>query len=88
MAGLSIEPDKLVAAAAEFETSGKSLTEIVEKLDLTTTDLKADWEGAAQQVFYKQYIEIRQYLQGFAGILNDISSEMKAMVERYSDADY
>ena len=50
--------------------------------------MKDDWEGAAKQMFYKQYTEIRQYLQGFAGILNDISDEMKAMVERYSDADH
>lgn len=88
MAGLSIEPEKLIAAAGDFESSSKSLTELVEKLDLTTSNLKADWEGAAQQVFYKQYSEIRQYLQGFAGILDDISAEMKAMVERYSDADH
>jgi WXG100 family type VII secretion target len=88
MAELSIEPSKLIAAAEDFETSGKSLSEIVEKLDLTTGNLKDDWEGAAKQMFYKQYTEIRQYLQGFAGILNDISDEMKAMVERYSDADH
>lgn len=88
MAGLSIEPEKLLAAAEDFETSSGSLAEIVEKLDLTTGNLKEDWDGAAKQVFYKQYTEIREYLQGFAGILKDISTEMKAMVERYSDADH
>ena len=88
MAGLSLEPDKLIAAAEDFKDSGKSLNEIVEKLDLTTMNLKADWEGASQQIFYKQYTEIRQYLQGFASILEDISDELKAMVERYSEADH
>ena len=87
MAELTIDPEKLVAAAADFEESGKSLTRVIESLDLTTTTLKEDWEGASQQLFYKQYTEIRQYLQGFAGLLDDISTEMKAMAERYGDAD-
>ncbi|NLB70855.1 MAG: WXG100 family type VII secretion target [Chloroflexi bacterium] len=87
MAELTIAPEKLVAAAADFEESGKSLTRVIESLDLTTTTLKEDWEGASQQLFYKQYTDIRQYLQGFAGLLDDISTEMKAMAERYGNAD-
>lgn len=88
MAGISVQPEKLISAATDFEDSGKSITEIIEKLDLTTGNLKEDWEGVSQQIFYKQYKEIRQYMQAFAGILDEISDELKAMVERYSDADH
>ena len=88
MNNLLIEPKMLENASEEFKQAGVDLQEILKKLDETTGGLKDQWEGAAQQTFYKQYKELRQYMEGFSILLGHISTEMNAMAERYSKADH
>ena len=88
MSDLLIQPETLIGAAEEFDQAGKDLLAILKKLDETTGNLKDEWEGAAQQVFYKQYLELRQYMEGFTILLGNISTEMSAMAERYDKADH
>jgi WXG100 family type VII secretion target len=85
---LSIDPAILIAAAKEFDLAESDLQAILEKLDTTTSSLKEQWDGAAQQEFYKQYTELRQYLSAFSVLLSQISLEMTAMAERYDKADH
>jgi WXG100 family type VII secretion target len=88
MSDLLIQPEMLTGAAEQFDQAGKDLQGILAKLDETTGGLKDQWEGAAQQVFYKQYVELRQYMEGFTILLGHISIEMNAMAERYDKADH
>lgn len=87
MSDMLIQPDELNGAAEQFEQAGKNLEEIVSKLDETTANLKDKWEAASQQIFFKQYTELRQYLDGMRLLLGHISLEMKAMAERFEQAD-
>ncbi len=84
---LSIDPAMLIAAAKEFDLADNDLQAILAKLDDTTNNLKQQWDSAAQQEFYKQYTELRQYMSAFAVLLSQISLEMTAMAERYNSAD-
>jgi WXG100 family type VII secretion target len=87
MSDMLIQPDELNGAAEQFDQASKNLEEIVSKLDETTANLKDKWEAASQQVFFKQYSELRQYMDGMRLLLGHISLEMKAMAERFEQAD-
>lgn len=84
---MMIQPDDLRGAAEQFDLAGKDLDGILKRLDETTGGLQDKWAGVSQQVFYKQYGELRQYMEGFAILLGHISVEMKAMAERFDKAD-
>jgi WXG100 family type VII secretion target len=87
MAEMTIQPNDLRGAAEKFDQAGKDLDEILKTLDETTTDLKTKWEAASKQVFYKQYGEIRQYMEGMKFLITHVSKEMQAMAERFDKAD-
>lgn len=82
-----IEPNDLRVAAEEFRGAELQLGEIVKKLDDVTTDLKGKWEGAAQQVFYKEYETLRGYMEVFGKVINEISMEMHGLADRFEAAD-
>ncbi len=87
MSELLLEPDELRKAAGTFNESKNSLAELTKKLDETTKALETKWVGVSQEVFFKQYKELRQYLEGFGLILGNISREMEAMADRFEQAD-
>ena len=87
MAEMTILPSDLRGAAEKFDQAGKDLAGILKTLDETTTDLKDKWEAASKQVFYKQYGEIRQYMEGMKILMGHVSKEMQAMAERFEKAD-
>jgi len=82
-----IQPDSLRGAAEQFNQAGKDLEGILKRLDETTNELKTQWEAASQQVFYKQYGELHQYMEGMKILVGHISLEMQAMAERFEKAD-
>lgn len=87
MNDMSLHTDELRQGAEEFSQAGKELQEIVKHLDETTQALERKWSGASQQVFYQQYGELRQYVDGFTVLLANISKEMHAIAERFEKAD-
>lgn len=87
MTELLIQPDELRKSADEFSRAGKEIQAILTRLNDTTGELEKNWAGASQQIFFKQYLELRQYLEGFAGLLSNIQLEMQAMADRYESID-
>lgn len=84
---LLIQPDELRKAAQEFTQASKDTAATLKRLDDATGELESKWAGVSQQVFYKQYTELRQYMAGFSALLTNIAREMNAMAERFEDAD-
>ena len=87
MADMLIQPDELRKAAAEFIHAGRDTTDILKRLDDTTSELEKQWAGATQQVFFKQYRDLRGYMEGFSALMENISREMNAMAERFEEED-
>ena len=87
MSEMMIQPDSLRGGAEQFDLAGKDLDEILKRLDGVTGGLKEEWAGVSQQVFYKQYAELRQYMEAFTLLMGQISLEMNAMAERFEKAD-
>ena len=87
MSEMIIQPDELRHAAEEFTRAGKDLEKVLKNLDDTTGNLKEHWRAASQQVFYKQFNEMRQYMEGMKILLDHISLEMQSMAEHFEEAD-
>lgn len=87
MSETTIQPDDMRGAAEEFNTAEKELAAVLKRLDTATGTLKGKWEGTSQQSFYKEYENLRKYMEAFGVLLTHISSEMIAMAERFEDAD-
>jgi WXG100 family type VII secretion target len=87
MSEMTVEPDELRKVAAEFIQAGKDTDAMLKKLDDATSELEKKWAGASQQTFFKQYKDLRVYLEAFSGIMGNINMEMLAMADRYEQAD-
>lgn len=87
MNGLLIQPEELYKSAREFIEAGKETQAIIKRLDEATDNLENKWAGVTQQVFYEQYRELRQYMEGFAAMMTNVAQEMQAMAERFEKAD-
>lgn len=87
MSEITLNPDDLRGASTKFVEAGKTFLTTVEELDKVTGDLKSKWSGAAQQVFFKQYEEMRGVVEGFAALSENIAREMQAMAEHIEKID-
>jgi len=87
MGDLIIQPEELQKSAQAFKKASKDTSAILKKLDETTSSLENKWSGVTQQTFYKQYRELRQYMEGFAAMMTNIAQEMQAMADRFEKAD-
>ena len=87
MSEMQIQPDELRQSAEEFNKAGKETQAILKRLDDSTGELEKKWAGAAQQIFFKQYKDLRQYMEAFSVLLGNVSLEMQAMADRYEKAD-
>lgn len=88
MSEFFLQPDALRKSALDFDQAGKDLTVIVKSLDASTAGLEKQWQGVSRQLFFKQYQELRGYLEAFSSLTTQISNEMKAMADRYDEADH
>jgi WXG100 family type VII secretion target len=87
MSEVTIQPDELRKSAGEFLQAGKDTAAILKRLDDSTSELEKKWSGAARQTFFKQYKDLRQYMEAFSGLLENINVEMQAMADRFEQAD-
>ena len=84
---MQIPTDKLHEAASEFTEVSKESQLLVERLEKVTGGLQTDWESASQQLFFKNYKQWHQHMQGYVTLLDMIAKEMHAMADRYEEAD-
>ena len=87
MSEINLNPNELRAASVKFREAGKTFQTTLEELDKVTGELKSKWSGASQQVFYKQYSEMRNYIEGFTTISENIAKEMQAMADHIEKID-
>jgi WXG100 family type VII secretion target len=87
MSEFAVQPDELRRSAGDFDQAGKDIAEVIKKLDDSTGELEKKWEGASRQVFFKQYKQMRGYIEAISSLMANISTEMKAMADRYEEAD-
>lgn len=81
MGEMRIETDKLLGAAREFQQAGKQLREILEGLNETVEGLERNWGGVTKEDFYRQYSDLRKYVEEFASISDAIAKEMRGLAE-------
>lgn len=87
MQELLINPQKLRDTAHSFNEASNTLMALLKDLNDSVKELEKDWEGASQQVFYKQYEDLQKYLDAFAGISTNIAREMNSMADHFEKID-
>ena len=84
---MKVSPDELLETADEFHRASKETEVMVSRLNQAMKKLEETWSDAGQQVFYQYYKEWQQHMGGFSLILDLVAKDLKAIAERYSDAD-
>lgn len=79
--------EEIKNAASEFKKASSETDEIIDRLELAVKRIEDNWDDAGQQIFYKYYQEWHNHISGFSQLLDTISVELKAIADRYEDAD-
>lgn len=87
MGEILIDSDKLLAAGKSFSGAAEQIRAILEDLNRAVDDLEKGWAGATQQVFYKQYTDLRGYLEVFAETSAGVAKELNLLVEEMEKLD-
>jgi WXG100 family type VII secretion target len=87
MPGVMISPSEVAEIAEEFLKASKDTERTVANLETSMTNLSSKWQGASHQMFYRNYTEWHDHALGFVQILSQISTELRAIAERFASAD-
>lgn len=79
--------DVILKTSSDFEASSKEVTAIAGKLSKSMRRLHDDWDDAGRQKFYLFYREYEQQIENIAEVLLIIADELKAVADRYTEAD-
>ena len=84
---IEVPPSELHMAADEFLAAGDAMRTLVERLDKTAHGLETRWAGAPQQVFYREYLQLREVMGGMTSLLVLVGEELQAIAQRFLNAD-
>ncbi len=84
---LKIPIDELCRTASEFKAVREESQKHIERLGNAMSGLEKEWGAASKQVFFKNYQEWRLHMQGFVALLDNISSEINAIADRFEKED-
>ena len=87
MTQLKINPKKLRETAHTFGSATDSLITIIKDLNESVDDLEKEWEGVAKSVFFKEYKDLKKYLDGFSKLTSNIAREMNEMADQFEKLD-
>ena len=87
MPEIMIDSDKLLAAGKTFDEAAVKIRAILDDLNRAVTDLEKGWSGATQQVFYKQYSDLKGYLEVFADTSAGVAKELGMLAEEMEKLD-
>lgn len=87
MPGVLISPAEVSEIADDFLKASKDTERTVANLETSMANLSSKWQGATHQMFYRDYAEWHDHALGFVQILSNISTELRAIAERFASAD-
>ena len=84
---ITITPQELRTAAANFKAKADEVVDILKYLMNEVTNLEGTWDGAAQDEFFAQYNELQTPLNQFPEVLNGIASQLEAVAQTLEETD-
>jgi WXG100 family type VII secretion target len=87
MTSLKVRVEDLHVAAKEFGEASKESQATLLRMEKAMTTLESKWSGASQQVFYREYKEVKTVMGGMAILLKQIARELTVLADEYKRAD-
>ncbi len=87
MPGILVDAEKMNETAEVFSGASDRLLGISKDLDEAIQNLQGNWEGISKQQFYKQFIDLKSYLDSFADLSSKISRQMHQMADEVNKID-
>jgi WXG100 family type VII secretion target len=84
---IALSPDELRKAAADFTQARADGQAILLRLEKTTARMEATWAGVSQKVFFRNFLEWKQYMEGMSVLLKKTARELETMAEEYDRED-
>lgn len=87
MTEILINADDLQHTARQFKKAGGDMLASMKSLDDAISALEGKWDGAAQQVFYRNYKDLHQAMAGLSAMMKSIATELEALSVRMLSID-
>lgn len=88
MAGrILITPEQVEQVANQFKQSGDQSQQIVNSLTQSVNGMEGQWDGMTKQRFFQEFQEASRLMQSFVQTLDSISTELKAIAQKFRMAD-
>ncbi len=87
MSRIALSPDELRKAASDFTQACADSQAILLRLEKTAARMEATWAGVSQKVFFRNFLEWKQYMEGMSLLLKKAARELETMAEEYDRED-
>ncbi|MGM1045166.1 WXG100 family type VII secretion target [Paenibacillus uliginis N3/975] len=88
MAGrILITPEQVEQVANQFKQSGEQSQQIVNSLTQSVNGMEGQWDGMTKQRFFQEFQEASRLMNSFVQTLDSISTELKAIAQKFRMAD-
>lgn len=84
---LKVTPEKLTAAAQEFQTQGNSVSSLTSEMMNLVTSLSTIWEGEAGQAYITKFKGLEDDIQLMIRMINEHVTDLNEMARQYQDAE-
>ncbi|MDQ0110661.1 WXG100 family type VII secretion target [Paenibacillus harenae] len=87
MTVIKITPEELDRIGGQFLKCSEYNKTMASDLEKLIKNLSAQWQGSSKERFYKSYTSAEQELKNVSVMLKDVGDELKAIAERFRQAD-
>ncbi|WP_106765957.1 WXG100 family type VII secretion target [Paenibacillus faecalis] len=88
MAGrILITPEQVEQVANQFKQSSEQSQQIVNSLTQSVNGMEGQWDGMTKQRFFQEFQEASRLMNSFVLTLESISTELKAIAQKFRMAD-
>lgn len=84
---LKVTPEKLIEAAAEFETAGQNVRNITQEMISIVDGFKSVWQGEASMGFSNRFHELSKEMDRLYSIIKEHSDSLTQMANEYQSAE-
>lgn len=87
MADFEMTPSELEATARVFNEKAEDMRNIVNEMSQQVDGLTSGWDGAAQDAFFETYEEMKQPMNQFSEILEQLANALTSFAEATVETD-
>ena len=87
MADFAMTPSEMESTASVFAAKAEDMRNIINEMSQQVDNLSSGWDGAAQDAFFETYNEMKDPMNQFPEILDQISQALKSFAQITVDTD-